>query len=68
MLGVTLIAVHLQGGGQAELVRGGSDLEVTPANVHDYVRKYAEFRMIRSAEKALDVSLWFDMSVTVQLK
>ena len=40
-----------------ELVRGGSDIEVTPSNVHDYVRKYAEFRMVKSAEKALDVSV-----------
>ena len=33
---------------------GGSEIEVTTANIHDYVRKYAYFRMVKSAEKALE--------------
>lgn len=39
-----------------ELVGGGRDLEVTAVNVYDYVRKYAHYRMVRSQEKALEVS------------
>ena len=48
----------LQGTGEhADLIPGGSDVEVNAANVHDYVRKYAEYRMVRAAEKALEASL-----------
>jgi len=43
-----------EGGEQMELITGGSDIEVTPNNVHDYVRKYAEYRMLTSCEKALE--------------
>lgn len=43
-----------EGGGTVELVAGGRDLTVTPHNVYDYVRKYAEYRMIKSQEKALE--------------
>ena len=39
-----------------ELIPGGADTEVNASNVHDYVRKYAEYRMVTSAEKALEVS------------
>lgn len=39
-----------------ELVSGGRDMEVTAQNVYDYVRKYAEYRMIKTQEKALEVS------------
>lgn len=39
-----------------ELVSGGRDMEVTAQNVYDYVRKYAEYRMIKAQEKALEVS------------
>ena len=38
-----------------ELIPGGADIEVNAQNVHDYVRKYAEFRMVKVAEKALKV-------------
>ena len=34
---------------------GGADIEVTPQNVYDYIRKYAEFRMVKTSEKALEV-------------
>ncbi|KAK9512923.1 hypothetical protein O3M35_001231 [Rhynocoris fuscipes] len=43
-----------EGGGSIELVPGGRDLEVTSANVYDYVRKYAEYRMYKSQQKALE--------------
>ncbi|GBL96595.1 E3 ubiquitin-protein ligase UBR5 [Araneus ventricosus] len=43
-----------EGGGNVELVPGGRDIEVNAQNVYDYIRRYAEYRMIRSQEKALD--------------
>ena len=30
-----------------ELIPGGNDIEVNAQNVHDYVSRYAEFRMIK---------------------
>ncbi|XP_066269411.1 E3 ubiquitin-protein ligase UBR5-like [Branchiostoma lanceolatum] len=42
-----------EGGGQHELIPGGADMAVNPANVYDYVRRYAEYRMYGCAEKAL---------------
>ena len=44
----------LQGGDQVELVPGGADIEVNASNVHDYVRKFAEYRMVKCCEKALE--------------
>lgn len=46
-----------EGGGCVELVAGGRELEVTALNVYDYVRKYAQHRMLLSQEKALEVLL-----------
>ncbi|XP_026726187.1 E3 ubiquitin-protein ligase UBR5 isoform X6 [Trichoplusia ni] len=43
-----------EGGGCVELVPGGRDIEVTALNVYDYVRKYAQHRMLLSQEKALE--------------
>ncbi|KAK6633415.1 hypothetical protein RUM44_004018 [Polyplax serrata] len=43
-----------EGGGTVDLVSGGRDLQVTVYNVYDYVRKYAEYRMIKAQEKALE--------------
>lgn len=43
-----------EGGGSLELMPGGREVEVTAANIYDYVRKYAELRMIRAQEKALE--------------
>lgn len=40
-----------------ELIQGGRDMEVTASNVYDYVRKYAEYRMYKAQQKALDVSI-----------
>ncbi|XP_020295718.1 E3 ubiquitin-protein ligase UBR5 isoform X3 [Pseudomyrmex gracilis] len=42
-----------EGGGSIELVPNGRDVEVTASNVYDYVRKYAEVRMIKVQDKAL---------------
>ncbi|XP_046357083.2 E3 ubiquitin-protein ligase UBR5-like isoform X2 [Haliotis rufescens] len=42
-----------EGGEQLELISGGADIEVNAQNVHDYVRKYAEYRMVKVAEKSL---------------
>jgi len=43
-----------EGGEQIELIPGGSDIEVNVTNVHDYVRKYAEYRMVKVAERSLE--------------
>nr|XP_018904419.1 PREDICTED: E3 ubiquitin-protein ligase UBR5 isoform X3 [Bemisia tabaci] len=43
-----------EGGGFLELVPGGRDIEVTASNVYDYVRKYAEYRMVKAQSKAID--------------
>ncbi|CAH2068813.1 unnamed protein product, partial [Iphiclides podalirius] len=43
-----------EGGGCVELVPGGREIEVTALNVYDYVRKYAQHRMVHSQEKALE--------------
>lgn len=42
-----------EGGGQVELTPGGRNIEVTPSNVYEYVRRYALKRMLKSQEKAL---------------
>lgn len=43
-----------EGSGTVELVPGGRDIPVNESNVYDYVRKYAEYRMIKTQEKALE--------------
>lgn len=48
-----------EGGGTVDLVSGGRDLQVTVYNVYDYVRKYAEYRMIKAQEKALEVRICY---------
>lgn len=48
-----------EGGGTVELVPSGRDLPVSETNVYDYVRKYAEYRMVKTQEKALEVSVKF---------
>lgn len=40
-------------GGQVELIKGGKNVSVTPSNVYDYVRLYAEHRMVGHNKKAL---------------
>lgn len=41
---------------QVELLSGGVNMPVTPINVYEYVRKYAEYRMLVVAEQPLHVS------------
>ncbi|VVC25628.1 Hypothetical protein CINCED_3A013222 [Cinara cedri] len=41
-----------EGGGSVELISNGVDTEVTHINVYDYVRRYAEFRMFKTQQKA----------------
>jgi len=43
-----------EGGELIQLVNGGSDVEVTPANVYEYVRRYARHRMVAVAKQPLD--------------
>ncbi|XP_055902383.1 E3 ubiquitin-protein ligase hyd isoform X2 [Eupeodes corollae] len=43
-----------EGGGTVELVPNGKAVQVTASNIHSYVRLYAEYRLIRSQEKALE--------------
>ena len=52
---IVILCYLIQGGEQVELIPGGADIDVTVNNVHDYVRKYAEYRMVKSAEKCLEV-------------
>merc|ERR1711936_1160194 len=42
-----------EGGGSVELTANGRDTEVNNVNIYQYVRKYAEYRMVTSQEKAL---------------
>ncbi|XP_055383009.1 E3 ubiquitin-protein ligase hyd isoform X2 [Condylostylus longicornis] len=43
-----------EGGDSIELIPGGRDIQVNEHNIYDYVRKYAEYRMVKSQEKALE--------------
>uniref|UniRef100_A0A7N8XQ82 HECT-type E3 ubiquitin transferase n=1 Tax=Mastacembelus armatus TaxID=205130 RepID=A0A7N8XQ82_9TELE len=43
-----------EGAGQVELLSGGVNMPVTPLNVYEYVRKYAEHRMLVVAEQPLN--------------
>ncbi|XP_076438030.1 E3 ubiquitin-protein ligase UBR5-like isoform X2 [Babylonia areolata] len=42
-----------EGGESVELIPDGTDVVVNQSNVHLYVHKYAEYRMVRCQEKAL---------------
>jgi len=43
-----------EGGDMVELIPGGRDVAVTSQNVYEYVRRYAEYRMIKAQERALE--------------
>lgn len=43
-----------EGGCSVELIPNGRDVDVTAANVYDYVRKYSECRMFKCQRKALE--------------
>lgn len=46
-----------EGGGSVELVNGGRDIAVNENNLYDYVRTYANYRLVKTQEKALEVSV-----------
>jgi len=41
----------------------GVDIEVNASNIHDYVRKYADYRMVKIVSKALEVWYTLDYSI-----
>ena len=43
----------LQGGGQVDLLPNSSEIDVDSSSVYDYVRRYAEYRMVKHSEKCL---------------
>ncbi|KAH8294942.1 hypothetical protein KR018_004468 [Drosophila ironensis] len=43
-----------EGCGNRELIAGGRDVAVTSSNIFEYIRRYTEYRLIRSQEKALE--------------
>ncbi|XP_048590266.1 E3 ubiquitin-protein ligase UBR5-like isoform X2 [Nematostella vectensis] len=48
--------IHLtpeEGGALVDLMRGGKDVAVTASNVQEYVRLYADYRMVTSTKRAL---------------
>ena len=59
-LGVTFCVTLCpeEGGESVELVSGGSSVAVTAENVYEYVRKYAQLRMIHINEEPLRVSAY----------
>ena len=50
-------------GGQVELIKGGKNVAVTSSNVYEYVRLYAEHRMVGNNKRALQVSSVCDLLV-----
>lgn len=47
-----------EGGGSIELIPGGREVQVTTCNIFEYIRRYTEYRLIKSQDKALEVSLF----------
>jgi len=45
-----------EGGGHVDLIPNGKNIEVTPQNAYEYIRRYALYRMYHSQERALQVS------------
>ena len=43
-----------EGGTSIDLIPGGKDIEVTSQNIHSYVRRYAQYRMVRTQAKAME--------------
>lgn len=43
-----------EGGGSVELVTGGRDIPVNESNLYDYVRMYANYRLVRTQDKVLE--------------
>ena len=49
-----------EGGESCELVPGGATLPVTPDNVYQYVKLYAELRMVAACRESLMVRIHTD--------
>lgn len=49
-----------EGNGSVELVTNGRNIQVNEVNVYDYVRLYANYRLIKTHEKSLEVSWKFE--------
>lgn len=54
-----------EGGGSVELIPGGREIQVTSQNLFDYIKRYTEYRLLKTQEKSLEVSevkyyyIWF---------
>ena len=44
-----------EGGFMVDLIKNGSNIPVTVDNVQDYVKRYAEYRMLKVARQSLQV-------------
>lgn len=51
-----------EGAGSVELVSNGRNIQVNEVNVYDYVRLYANHRLVKTHEKSLEVSEGFSSS------
>lgn len=47
-----------EGNGSVELVTNGRNIQVNEVNVYDYVRFYANYRLIKTHEKSLEVRVF----------
>ena len=47
--------IAFQGGGTYNLIPDGDKTHVISSNVYEYVRKYAEYKMVKHCEKCLQV-------------
>jgi len=54
-----------KGADHVELIPGGGDIELNSSNIHDYVRKYAEYRMIKVVAKPLEVITHFCVEILI---
>lgn len=52
-LSFSVVLCNEEGGGSVELMPDGAETDVTVSNIHLYVHKYAELRMVKCQEKAL---------------
>jgi HECT-domain (ubiquitin-transferase) len=50
---------HVQGADRVDLIPGGTEVKVNASNVYDYVRKYADYRMVKAVSKPLEVNRCF---------
>lgn len=46
-----------EGNGSIELVTNGRNIQVNEVNVYDYVRLYANYRLVKTHEKSLEVCI-----------